>query len=135
MKRFTLIAGMILIAALVASGWTGTPATSPEKVLDKNLAKMVATLQHENLEKRAEAAQKLGEKCCKDAVPYLVKMMQEDAVPGARIVAANALAKIGDLSIIPKMLEQARVDKNKTVRYSLTMIAEEMNKKKTESAG
>ena len=134
MKRFALLTGIILIVALVAGGWA-TPGTSPEKVLDKNLSKLVANLQNENLEKRAEAAQKLGEKCCKDAVPHLVKMMQGDAVASARIVAANALAKIGDSSVIPQMLEQAKTDKNKTVRYTLSAIAEEMSKKKAESAG
>jgi len=134
MRHFAWLTGFVVIVAMVAAGWAATGTTS-EKAMDKNFSKLVANLTNESLEKRAEAAQKLGEKCCKDAVPHLVKMMQNDAVASARIVAANALAKIGDTSVIPQMLEQSKTDKNKTVRYTLSVIAEEMSKKKAESAG
>ncbi len=132
-RQFRLL---VMVAALVAALAFGTAlanaaiGTTPEKVLDKAGLKLVANLKHENLEVRAKAAEKLGEKCCKDAVAPLVEMMKSDTDAGARIVAANALAKIKDYSVITAMREQAAKDANKTVRYALNAIADQMEKEK-----
>ncbi|MBN2356691.1 HEAT repeat domain-containing protein [candidate division KSB1 bacterium] len=134
MKRIALFVAVALLVVVVGISGAVTPGPTPEKVLNKDVAKLVAALNNDNLEKRAAAAEKLGEKCCKDAVPYLVKMMKEDQVSSARIVAANALAKIGDYSVIPAMVEQAKQDKNKTVRYALGAIAKQMAQNKEESS-
>ena len=60
----------------------------------------------------------------------LVEMMKSDSEAGARIVAANALAKIKDYSVIAEMRQQATTDASKTVRYALNAIADQMEKEK-----
>jgi HEAT repeat protein len=132
-KFQVVVAALVVVLACGAVVANATVGVTPEKVLDKDGLKLVASLKHENLEVRAKAAEKLGEKCCKEAVTALVDMMKNDTNSGARIVAANALAKIKDYSVITTMREQATSDASKTVRYALNAIADQMEKEKSKA--
>jgi HEAT repeat protein len=135
MKRhiFSQVLVVVLAAALAfgVSLANAAGGATPEKNINAEAkAKIVLLLKSDKLEVRATAAQMLGEMCCKDAVDLLVDMMKNDAAAGGRMVAANALAKIKDCSVIPDLREQANCDKSKTVRNVLNAIADQLEKEK-----
>jgi HEAT repeat protein len=69
------------------------------------------TLKTGNPEERAEAIKFLGEKRYAPAVPILGQLVEE-ADPGTRFLAAQALSKLGDEaeSAIPSLLKALRAD-------------------------
>lgn len=87
---------------------------------------LIKTLNDKKIKKRAEAAQKLGEKKVVKAVKPLLKMLENDEASNVRIVAAVALYNIGNEKAIPVMKERAEKDENKTVRNVLTGLVKKM---------
>lgn len=73
---------------------------------------------------RAEAAQALGEKKVKAAVPTLIKALKDDLDIGVRMEAAWALGEIGDTNGIPALVE-ALQDKKAPLRV---VVAESLGK-------
>jgi ribosomal protein L7/L12 len=127
MKRtimvFVLVAAVVMAAAAFAGGnQAGTSS------LNKDNQKWMSKLKSDDVSKRVEAATKLGLNKAKDAVSGLVDMMKNDKDFRARIVAANALCKIGDLSVIKDIKEQAAAEKNKTARTAIAGVVKEMEK-------
>ncbi len=90
--------------------------------------KNLAALQNDKADARAEAARKLGESRCKEAVDPLIQLMQNDKEYRVRIVAGMALLQIGDTRAMEAIKEQSMSDKNKTVRAALAGVAKEMVK-------
>jgi hypothetical protein len=124
---------MIVVIALLVLGlsvcaWARDTYLPPTTELTKNQKEMLASLNSDKPQDRAKAAEKLGVQCCKHAVDMLVQMMKTDDVNSLRIVAANALWKIGDKRAIVAIREQAQTDKSKTVRTTLNAIADKFEK-------
>lgn len=131
MKRQTFkpLLAALLVAMLVGSLVLATAAAgaSPEKGIDKQtIERLQPYLKHAKAEIRATTAAVLGEMCCKGAVEPLVEMMKNDSVPAVRIVAANALSKLKDCSLVPDIREQAERETNPTAKHVLTAIANEL---------
>jgi len=118
----------LLVIVLCVCAWARDVYVAPTTELTKEQKQMLASLNSDNAQERAKAAEKLGVKCCKPAVDILVQMMKTDEVSSLRIIAANALWKIGEPRAIAAIREQAQVDKNKTVRTTLAAIAEKFEK-------
>lgn len=94
--------------------------------LSKENKELIAKLSSEKHEVRLEAAQKLGDNKCREAIDSLVKILKSDKQVSARIIAAHALYKIGDKKVLPVFKEQLKVDKNQTVKTVLEGIIKKM---------
>jgi len=125
-RSITLTA--LLVVGLWACSWARDIYVAPTADLTKQQQEMFAALNSDKAQDRAQAAEKLGVQCCKHAVSVLVQMMKSDEVGSVRIVAANALWKIGDRNTIAAIREQSQCDKNKTVRTVLIAIADKFDK-------
>jgi len=87
---------------------------------------LINSLKDKNIGIRTSAAQLLGERKVEEAVDPLVNMLKSEKKNGARIIAALALYKIGDKSVLPELKKVARCDKCKSVRAVVTGIIQEM---------
>lgn len=122
----------ILTVTLIASVALAGASNDKSKKETEEIMKLIGNLNSLEFEKRALAAQKLGDKCCKEAVDCLLKMMKIDVAPRCRIIAAQALAKIGDKDVVDAMRQQAKKDPHKTVRTALAAIADLMVEEEVE---
>ena len=118
----------LLVVGLCVAAWARDTYVPSTTELTKEQKAMLVSLNRSKAQERAKAAEKLGVQCCKQAVEVLTQMMKSDDVASLRIVAANALWKIGDSRCITAIREQAQVDKSKTVRTALAAIAERFEK-------
>ena len=91
---------------------------------------LIERLKDDNIGVRTSAAQLLGDRKVEMAVEPLLKMVKTEKRYCARLVAAVALYKIGDKSVIPELKKCAASDKCKTVRHVLLAIIIEMQKEK-----
>ncbi len=124
MKRFTKISlAMALIVVLSVFSTSVFAQTVEKEKYDKYLIK---SLSDENVGIRSSAAQLLGERKVKEAIKPLTKMLKTEKNSSARIVAAMALYKIGDDSVLPLLKKVASKDKNKTVRRVVTALVNDM---------
>ncbi len=129
MKSKTRLSVMALLAfGIWAACWASDIYVTPNGEMTAKQKEMVSALNSDKAEVRAKAAEKLGVQCCKQAVDLLVQMMKTDDVASLRIIAANALWKIGESRAVAEIKEQAQVDKNKTVRTTLAAIADKFEK-------
>ena len=94
--------------------------------LSKENKELITKLTSEKDEVRLEAAKKLGDNKCCEAIDPLVKILKNDKQFAARIVAATSLYKIGDKKVLPVLKEQLKADKNQTVRTVLEGIIKKM---------
>jgi HEAT repeat protein len=125
-RMISLIA--LLVIVLSVGAWARDTYVAPTTELTKEQKEMLVSLNSDKPQERAKAAEKLGVQCCKKAVDVLTTMMKTDDVNSLRIVAANALWKIGDKRAVDAMREQAKIDKSKTVRTALAAIADKLEK-------
>ena len=129
MKSKTRISVMALLAfGIWTACWASDIYGNPNEEMTAKQKEMLSALNSDKAEVRAKAAEKLGVQCCKQAVDVLVQMMKTDDVASLRIIAANALWKIGESRAVAEIKEQARIDKNKTVRTTLAAIADKFEK-------
>ena len=83
---------------------------------DNDNARLISALKAENIGWRIEAARLLGEAAETEAVKPLIDVLKNDDNSSARISAAVALAKIGDVTALNALKKAAKYDINKTVR-------------------
>ena len=83
---------------------------------DNDNARLISALKAENIGWRVDAARLLGEASETEAVKPLIDVLKNDDNSSARISAAVALAKIGDVTALNALKKAAKYDINKTVR-------------------
>ena len=83
---------------------------------DNDNARLISALKAENIGWRVDAAWLLGEASEAEAVKPLIDVLKNDDNSSARISAAVALAKIGDITALNALKKSAKYDRNKTVR-------------------
>lgn len=122
------IAGWFIILALVVAfgAFANTLPGTDLSQLDAKEQKLMQQLEDKNVDKRMQAAEKLVAKNCKKAETALVKMMQDDPVYQARIVAALSLMKLDCKDSVAEIDKQAKADDNKIVRNALLGIVNQM---------
>ena len=101
---------ILLIAGLLFSA---TPILTAG---DNDNARLISALKAENIGWRVDAARLLGEASETEAVKPLIDVLKNDDNSSARISAAVALAKIGDMTALNALKKAAKYDRNKTVR-------------------
>ena len=124
----------VLVAAVAFGLSLEAAATEPapqQGITKTTIERLQPYLKNAKPEIRATAAAVLGEICCKGAVEPLTEMMKNDAEPGVRIVAANALARLKDCSVVPDIRKQAERESNETARHVLTVIADHLEQEST----
>lgn len=94
--------------------------------LSKENKDLIQKLSSEKSEVRLEAAQKLGNNKCCEAIDPLIKMLKNDEKYNARIVAVHALYKIGDKKVLPVLKEHLKVEENQTVKTVIEGIVKKM---------
>lgn len=124
MKRFTKIS--LAMALIVALSVFSTSVFAQQVEKEKYDTYLIKSLSDENVGIRSSAAQLLGERKVKEAIKPLTKMLKTEKNSSARIVAAMALHKIGDDSVLPLLKKVASKDKNKTVRRVVTALVHDM---------
>ena len=83
---------------------------------DNDNARLISALKAENIGWRVDAARLLGEASETEAVKPLIDVLKNDDNSSARISAAVALAKIGDVTALNALKKAAKYDRNQTVR-------------------
>lgn len=128
--RLFLTVAVLMVAIVV------TPVFSMGKndVTKAEAAKVIAKLESKEFTDRAEAVNKLGEYCCKESIEALLSVMKNDCAPRCRMMAAMALLKIGDPSVIPEIKKAAKKDPHQTVRNTLRGVLLEFEKLETQLA-
>ena len=94
--------------------------------LSKENKELIQKLSSEKYEARLEAAQKLGNNKCCEAIDPLIKVLKNDKKYNARIVAAYSLYKIGDKKVLPVLKEHLKAEKNQTVKTVIEGIIKKM---------
>lgn len=89
---------------------------------------LIKSLNDEDVARRANAAQQLAQRNVTDAIQPLVQMLQNDSDFRGRIVAAVALLKLGDQSLIPTLKEAQKNETRKTVQTVLAGVIRELQK-------
>jgi HEAT repeat protein len=91
----------------------------------------MADLSSNDENKVIAAAEWLGDKEEKDAVPELVKLLQNDKRVKVRLYASIALGLIADEKSIPALNEALTGDSNADVRYSVLLAIHRINPAKS----
>jgi len=130
MVRHRLVILLGILAVVLSVGSAGFAKENYDNPAGMSSAdqKSITALRSAKAEARAEAAQKLGESACKEAVDPLIQVMQRDNDYRVRMSAGLALLKIGDTKALQAIKEQSANDANKTVRTALAGVAREMAK-------
>ena len=118
--------GVALLALLILVG-AGFAQQPTEKNYDQYL---IGKLKDKNIGVRSSAAQLLGERRVTTAVEPLLKMLKDEKCYSCRIVAANALYKIGDRKALCTLKRIAKHDNNRTVRHVVKALVWEMENQK-----
>lgn len=127
MKVKKMIGWIAVLSLAIVFGTFAKPAANTDlSQLDQKDQKLVQQLQDEKADKRMQAAQKLAKRNCVAAENLLVKMMQNDTVYQARIVAAMSLMELDLKQTLPAIKKQAENDENKIVRNALGGIVSKM---------
>ncbi|NOZ60510.1 MAG: HEAT repeat domain-containing protein [Calditrichaeota bacterium] len=124
MKKFLPVAMTFALLALI---FVSAGFAQQEKNYDQYLIK---ALKDKNLGIRASAAQLLGERRAEEAMKPLLKLLKQEKCYACRIIAAQALYKIGNKSVLPELKRIMKNDRNKTVRHVVKAIVLEMEKEK-----
>ncbi len=89
--------------------------------------KLINDLKSEKSDDRTKAATKLGDRKVVEAVNPLLQMLKREEHQSARIVAAVALSKIGDKSVVPTLKTIQKSETNKTVKNVLNAVIKKLD--------
>jgi len=89
---------------------------------------LIKSLNDEDVARRANAAQQLAQRNVTEAIQPLVQMLQNDKDFRGRIVAAVALMKLGDQSLVPTLKDAYKNETRKTVQTVLAGVIKELQK-------
>ncbi len=89
---------------------------------------LIKSLNDEDVARRANAAQQLAPRNVTEAIQPLVQMLQNDKDFRGRIVAAVALMKLGDQTLIPTLKDAYQNETRKTVQTVLAGVIRELQK-------
>jgi HEAT repeat protein len=117
MKRIYIAFLAVVASAIVVSAQEAKKeAAQPKK--DKTAQEYIADLSSSNEDTAVEAANWLGQKEEKAAVPELVKTVKNDGRPRVRMFAVVALGLIADEGSVEALNETLLNDSSADVRYS-----------------
>jgi len=119
--------GLVLSLALMLIISVSSIGISQEKNEKEYNDNLIKALSDSNVGIRSSAAQLLGERKVEAAVKPLVTMLEAEQHYAVRITAALALYQIGGDDAIKALKDQAKDEKNKTVKNVLAGLIENIN--------